>query len=447
MHDVIQRVRVWSAVNDLGGQMTPESALQLKDVPTRYALFNHPVSIIKPAPSFTCVFHTETLGSRHSTLFIGSSECPYNEYVATDEPDQAVRVMPMNGRKTLALFPSREYALASYAITMRDGEEMKRKLRAQQTVPEDWVPVSTHDLLSRSDTDTKILADSHMLRVVEKAAPTMAWSDPELCALLSPHTLHVPVCLTTWRITVALLSFVALLLFPSRSLLVNAGCTRRTDAANDETPCELKKRKMKKKKKTLPPVDLVETQPIDQVQETGRSVVALSPSTTEDVASVLADQVARRLDEFRAPLDRPDADKTLITKMVAENTELRDTVRGAQNEVMQLRTKIFEFSRAIAQFHFYFTDTHPRRWSHLESLSDDAGYVEMDTVLGFELMASHAVTRSEMAFLLAKSPVVEVAACGTLVRSRRRFATQAHVWFQSVHEPLPGHLEPRRWWR
>lgn len=416
-------MRVWSAVNNLHGQMTIDSALRLKEIPTRYAVFEEFVSVVKATRSFTCAFHTELINSRHSTLFFGPSECPDDEFtISQDEPDRGVHVQPMNGRKTLALFPTREYAQGSYVSKLRDDEDVETKLLQPPSI-DDWAPVSTRKLLPVADADAQILANPHVLRAMEKTAPTVAWSDPEICALLSPLTSHVSVCLAAWKIVVmpvVVLALSALLLFPFRSALA----TRRCDGeATTETPSHDLKKKRKAKKKKPFPDDPVGKHPIDPTQETERSDSTPSPTATEDAASAIAEEVSRRLDEFRAPLDRMDADKALVSKTVSENTELRDAVRDAQNEAARLHTKIFEFSRAIAQFHFYFTDTNSRRRSHLDSLSDGAGYVEMDTVLGFELMASHAVTRSEMALLLAKSPVVEVAACGALVRSRHRFTT------------------------
>ena len=444
--EIIERMRVWSAVSELGGQMTVETAMRLKDVPTRYALFKDPVSVIKWTRSYTCVFHTEILSSRHSTLFFGASECPPDEFtMSQDEPDRAVHITPISGRKTLALFPTREYAKGSYAMTMRDGEDMERRMINDETNIKDWVPVSTRRLLSRASDDAHILANPHVLRVVQKAAPTMAWSDPELCGLLSPHTLHVPACLSMWKIAVVVLLLCALAIVPFRSTLARALARVRVPAREEEPPpvTETKKKKATKKKKKpeieTPEIEKVEAEelapearPLDKLQETGRSVFTLSPvandgavwvHAAEETASSLADKLTRCLDEFRSCSFQLGAEKSLNTKIFNENAELRDALRDAQHEAAELRSQIFNFSRAIAQFHFYFTDPNPRRRSHLDSLGDSAGYVELDTVLSFELMASHAVTRSQMATLLAKSPVVEVAACGTLVRSRHRITT------------------------
>ena len=459
--DVLDRMRLWSAVSELGGQMTIETAMRLKEVPTHYALFKDPVSVIKRTRSYTCVFHTEIPSSRHSTLFFGASECPSDDFtMSQDEPDRAAHVTPMGGKKTLALFPTREYAKKSYAITMRDGEEMERRMLNDETNINDWVPVSTSRLLSRASDDAQILTTPHVLRVVERAAPTMAWTEPELCSLLSPHTLHVPACLSTWKIAAAVLLLCALVIVLFRSTLARAlsrapararALTLAPESAREEEPAsvlETKKKKAAKKKKKTLEVEQVEkveqveelvseaaaeTQtPLDKpAQETGRSVSTPSPVATdgivrthaEETASVIAEQLSRRLDEFRSCSYQLGAEKSLVSKIFNENTELRDAVRDAQNEAAELRSQIFNFSRAIAQFHFYFTDPNPRRRSHLESLCNSAGYVELDAVLSFELMASHAVTRIQMASLLAKSPVVEVAACGTLVRSRHRITT------------------------
>ena len=451
--NVIDRMRLWSAVSELGGQMTIETAMRIKEVPTRYALFKDPVSIIKWTHSYTCVFHTEIHSTRHSTLLFGASECPSDDFtMSQDEPDRAAHITPMGGKKTLALFPTRAYAKGSYAMTMRDDEEMERRMLNDETNIKDWVPVSTGRLLSRASDDAQILTNPHVRRVVEKAAPTMAWTDPELCALLSPHTLRVPrfpVCLSTWKIAAAVLLLCALVIVPFRSTLARALTPARESAREEEPPSveTKKKRAAKKKKKTLEVEKVEQVEQVEELvsdaseaqppldkppQETGRSVSTPPPVATDgtvptradETASAIAEQLSRHLHEFRST-SYLGAEKSLmlITKIFTENTKLRDAVRDAQNEAAELRSQIFNFSRAIAQLHFYFTDPNPRRRSHLESLCNSAGYVELDTVLRFDLMASHAVTRSQMASLLAKSPVVEVAACGTLVRSRHRITT------------------------
>lgn len=382
-----ERLRFLAAMRDLGWNVSAETALGVSGIPTAYAFAQDWTEVIKAQDDLTCVFADDVTG-RKSALLFGATDCPDDENALYSvKGNQAMLIGPNPTWSMLLLFPNESYAANSHhSSDLVDWEP----LRAQSIVLPEAIPREESALVQK--------ALSHR-------APVWYRSDRETC----DHLLASG-ALTCVQIPSAFL-VPALLL--AASLLTCARRKRREKPLAVAAVVSPKPKSGKKKRggchrrEQTPPSTALSVQ-----------LPAATPATTPEAPEATEAAEAAGRD---APADVAREERW--HNLVKSHEELCEAHDALRTDFERMVRNQFENAGAINQVHFYFTDPHPARRRHLQSLCRPDGYVNISVVLDFPQMKSYDITTDEMAKLLKHSAVVEVDEDGLHIKPKGVWAT------------------------
>ena len=404
------RIQLYGAIRNLGGALSIDAALDVVDVPQRFATFMGPTNFVKPTMSLTCVFREETAYPPHTTLLVGASKCPWTgPSEAKEEPDQVVYIDAPTRHKTLVLFPDEEYSSSSYMYT-DPGPRIATE--ASHHLPlELFFPIKTEQILLVHD-PLVVVMPSVQMALVDRA-PLMRWSDPILCDLLvdPPES----ICVAD-HVTCAAACLILLLAWLLVAICSNICCAPpRSNATTVRTPLHPNKKKKRTTKKKVVSATMPYSSPDPIGPETDLVVCGDVECVPNGVPRAdTHDLVCDLLDELMVLGDVHTT--TLATLAKLQSTQA--TIDGSVCELTKIRSKIYDYAMALSQVHYYFSVDNLERDTFLHSLCNDDGFVDLGHVLNFPAMQKYHIESSELTELLRKSPIVTLNESGLSVRPR-----------------------------